>query len=267
MTTQLRNFVFTLNNPTDEEEKLLTTLSYKYLIYGREKGQSGTPHLQGYCELDKKISFNKMKKFISRMHIEPRKGTAKQAADYCKKDGDFVELGTISNPGKRTDLERFVDAVKEERPTKKQLIEQHTTTFARYPRFVEAVIATYHPPEVMENLDFHWYHGATGTGKSRTAREENPGAYIKNLNKWWDNYDNEPCVIIDEWHPDLELSLGAHLKRWADHYPFQAEVKGGTMFIRPPRIIVTSNFKLFDCFQKSENYEPLERRFKSREFK
>lgn len=265
--SRFRNFVFTINNWEEDDISRLMSLDPKYLVYGKEKGENGTPHLQGYMELPKPVSFQTVQKTLKkRAHIESRKGTALEAATYCKKDGEFIEVGTISNPGKRSDLLSFVAAAKEERPTKKRLIEEFTSTYARYPRFCESVISTYHPPPSMQVLDFYWFHGETGTGKSRTAREENPGAYIKNLNKWWDNYDNEDCIIIDEWHPELENSLGPHLKRWADHYPFQAEVKGGTMFIRPKKIIVTSNYTLFECFLQPQNYRPLERRFIERAF-
>lgn len=99
-----------------------------------------------------------------------------------------------------------------------------------------------------------------------TARQDNPGAYIKNTNKWWDGYVDQACVIIDEWNPELEKYLADHLKRWADHHPFSAEIKGGTMCIRPSRIIITSNFTLEECFALPQNLEPIKRRFKVREF-
>lgn len=61
--------------------------------------------------------------------------------------------------------------------------------------------------------------------------------------------------------------IGAHhLKMWADHYPFKAEVKGGSMLARPKRIIVTSNFSIRQCYEDPRDYEPLERRFKSHHY-
>ena len=37
--------------------------------------------------------------------MEARRGTAQQAADYCKKDGIFDEIGDISKQGQRSDIE------------------------------------------------------------------------------------------------------------------------------------------------------------------
>jgi len=57
-----RYYVFTLNNYTDEEKRLIkkavesktcigrTKHVITYCCYGEEKGESGTPHLQGYLE-------------------------------------------------------------------------------------------------------------------------------------------------------------------------------------------------------------------------
>lgn len=42
--------------------------------------------------------------------------------------------------------------------------------------------------------------------------------------------------------------LSSYLKILTDIYPFSAEIKGGTILIRSKCIIVTSNFKMVECF-------------------
>ena len=89
-----RNWCFTLNNYTAEDEARLASLSCKYIVYGREVGESGTPHLQGYVEFNKGRKFEKVKSLLGdSVHLEMRRGTSKEASDYCKKDGNFFRTG------------------------------------------------------------------------------------------------------------------------------------------------------------------------------
>lgn len=100
-----RKWCFTLNNYSEEEvKKLSQDLSdYKYVI-GREVGESGTPHLQGYVEHKNQITFSKMKKLMPRAHIEKARGNGKQNYTYCSKEGNF-----ITNMDFRTHREKLAD--------------------------------------------------------------------------------------------------------------------------------------------------------------
>ena len=135
---------------------------------------------------------------------------------------------------------------------------------------------------------FLWLWGPTGTGKSYFCNilvmllsafmqawaktfniEQQPlKVYYKNKNKYWDRYNNEEIVIVEEASPET-MKLSAHYyKQWIDEYPFNPEIKGATInYIRPKFFIITSNYSLRQCFTdpitgsiKMEDYEPLSRR-------
>jgi hypothetical protein len=87
-----------LNNPNENEQRGAWLPDSEYWVIGREKGEEGTPHLQGYVVFMDRYRLTQIKKLNSvcgRCHWEPHSqhSTPKQASDYCKKDGDFLEHG------------------------------------------------------------------------------------------------------------------------------------------------------------------------------
>jgi hypothetical protein len=128
---------FTLNNYTDDEVSILDSLhpqKVKYLVYGFEKGESGTPHLQGYMQCVKKQRLTALKKLLPKAHWEAAKGSPAQNRTYCTKENNFKEYGTAISQGKRCDLESYMDAVKDG-ATWETLTEGHPLVLARYRMF------------------------------------------------------------------------------------------------------------------------------------
>lgn len=263
-----RSWVFTLNNPTEGEILGLQGLPVRYLIYGNEVSPTtNTPHLQGYLETINKTSRKQLSKMIPRAYTEQRKGTQEEAIAYCKKDGLVHEHGvpamsqtTKGECGKRTYEDAF-QLAKEGRID--EIEEPLRTRFYNTYKNIRKDYQLVPPPN--DSLDLHWFYGPTGTGKSTTAREENPGYYVKGTNKWWDGYVDQPCVIIEEWNPTVPEVLSQQLKEWCDHHAFSAQTKGGMICIRPPKIIITSNYSMEECFSQ-RLLEPLRRRFKQTHF-
>lgn len=271
---RVRAFTFTLNNYTDPEVDDLKILAQqsKYLVFGREVGESGTPHLQGYVYLrDAKTLSAIIKKFPRRCHLEVAICDPTINYKYCTKGGDFEEFG--SRP--LTDREKG----EEERERYK-----HAWDLAKKGAFedidsdirvrlygtLKKIRADYLPiPKAQDKMDFHWFVGPSGAGKTTAARNENPVHYLKDPNtKWWDGYVDQPCVIIEDYDPKCDPVLQQMLKRWADHWPFAAEVKGGSVVIRPPKIVITSNYTMEQCFDHDVDglLNPLSRRFSVRQF-
>lgn len=267
MSQMSRYWMFTLNNYVPDEEAELAKTECKYMLYGYEVGEQGTPHLQGYIVFECNKRMSALKKLLPRAHWDLRRGTHEQAVEYCKKDGHFIERGEPPMSKRKQgemEQERWKSA-------------RHAAEEGRFDDIPSDIYVKFRTnlhkihedaqvvPASQEILDFHWWCGATGTGKSKTARDENPGYYVKQTNKWWDGYKGQPCVIIEEWSPEMKM-LGNYLKQWCDHHPFSAETKGGTKCIRPPKIIITSNYSLEECFDDMNVLLPLQRRLQIKHF-
>ena len=87
-----------MNNFKDGEERGAWLPDAEYWVIGKETGSEGTPHLQGYVVFMDRYRLAQIKKYdtvCGRAHWEPQSAhsTPKQASDYCKKDGQFLEHG------------------------------------------------------------------------------------------------------------------------------------------------------------------------------
>lgn len=154
-----RHWTFTLNNYTDDDVSKLQQLpsGARYLVYGKEVGDAGTPHLQGFISFKQVQRVQRIKDlFDGKAHIEVARNP-KCAAQYCKKDGDFKEFGEPpKQSGKRTDLEALAKAIQEGETDRKKLRSEYPTVCARYGNFVTQLIIDQIPDPV---LKFHALNG------------------------------------------------------------------------------------------------------------
>lgn len=166
MAPQSQRWCFTVNNYTDEQQghicQLLAGPDVSYGIYGREVGDSGTPHLQGFVIFRDRIRRNAVSEFFGDIHphLEPARGTSLQASEYCRKDGDVEEFGTCPNPGKRNDFDELKSWVLEHptKPTAPMLAREFPQLFLKYGRLMEWVDAIYPSATLEEGETRDWQH-------------------------------------------------------------------------------------------------------------
>ena len=263
-TPKYRNFTITVNNPTEEDVTLLDTVPCKYIVYGNEVGESGTPHKQGTIIFKSQKTLSAaIKSLPRRAHVEVCKHVFK-SIEYCKKDGDFIERGeppkTKEDQG-NMEKERWANFISlAEQDRLEEIDPKDRVKHYRAAEYFRSEGAKKRRLEDTEER-MEWYYGPSGTGKSRKARSENPAAYLKMCNKWWDGYADEDCVIIEDFDKKHDV-LAHHMKIWGDRYDFLAEHKGGAKRIRPKKIIVTSNYHPKDIWTQVADLEPILRRFK-----
>lgn len=134
-----KNWVFTLNNYTDEDVDRLKNSGAPlvYAVIGREVGESNTPHLQGMCCFSIRKRFAFVKGFIgANAHIEICRNV-NHSETYCKKEGNFFIVGAkpVSNQGQRSDMDAFKDDVKAGNISVVSVREIHSDLYARCPQF------------------------------------------------------------------------------------------------------------------------------------
>lgn len=243
MGSKTRNYCFTLNNPTVLEIELIKNYEVKYQCHQEEIGAEGTRHLQGYVQFTNPVGLQGARRFSLRAHFERARGTPLQCIEYCSKPesavpGTFWETGTRpTGQGARSDLAAVVAAVKSG-ASNAQVVEDFGEQFVKFHRGLQTLRYV-----ISAKRDFKttvkWWHGSTGSGKSRAAFDENPDAYWKDpCNKWWDGYDGEECVVIDDYRRDF-CTFSA-LLRLFDRYPLRLESKGGTISFLARTLIITT---------------------------
>lgn len=232
----VKAWVFTLNNYDEEDiQRLEEGDWWSYLIYGKEVGEGGTPHLQGYVQLKTRLRLNGVKVLIRAAHWEARRGSHNEAREYCMKDGTYKELGEANYQGKRDDLDQCRMQALEEG------LRGVTSTCSQQQMRVAEKFLTYNEEERDWMPEITWIWGPPRIGKSKLARTitGKDDVYTKNtMGKWWCGYDKHANVIIDDfrdsWMPLTELlSI-------LDRYPRQVECKNGNRQLLARKIVITS---------------------------
>jgi len=83
-----RNWSFTLNNYTEDEIAQITHYKNAKMSVWKEKGESGTPHLQGYVEFKNGLTLRSVKKHLGdRIHFETSYKCRAANLRYTQKEG------------------------------------------------------------------------------------------------------------------------------------------------------------------------------------
>lgn len=255
---QTKYWVFTLNNPADNELPSAWP-GVTYAVWQREKGESGTEHLQGYVIFEKKLRLTTVKKFDRHAHWEARRGNHEQAKSYATKEDTRIdgpwECGEEPIPkeqGKRNDLLQLKRKLDE--GATEANIAADPDLFPVWARHYK-VVARY---KMLTGKQRDWpvftqvIWGAPGLGKTRKAlHEAGPAAYWLprpgGQTAWFDGYIGQDVIVIDEFYGWLALDL---LCRILDRYPFQVETKGGSQPLLVRKVIITSNVAPLQWYPK-----------------
>jgi len=87
----------------------------------------------------------------------------------------------------------------------------------------------------------YWIWGLTNTGKTHSAINLGETYYFKDDGKWWDNYNYEDVIIIDDFNLK-DLWSFWDLMQLLGENKYQGEIKGGYININSKYIVIICEF-------------------------
>lgn len=221
---------------------------------------TGAKHWQLFISFKRAVRLAAIKKlFGSRIHAEPSR--SKSAEEYVFKDetsveGTRFELG--SKPLKRNSKTDW--ALVKECAKCGNLEEIPDDIYIKYYNVLKRIaMDNMIKPVDLTSCAGIWIYGPPGVGKSHYVRQHyGESLYLKAQNKWWDGYQGERNVLLDDF--DCKV-LGHYIKIWADKYTFIGECKGSSIQIRPQNFIITSNYTPEQIWDDEMLIQAIKRRF------
>lgn len=282
-------------------ERLKNSGKVAGFAFQKEKGANGTEHYQMYVELKNQSRMDGVKEIIGddTIHCEGAKATRAQNVNYCTKaesrEGEPVVWGTCNEKGgqgERTDLKKFGEAVINARGLTNEIINEHVGAAIKYGKHACNLVTFMnyndakkeaHAKVVARKMareegrriegikprELVLMFGPTAVGKTTLAEEmaldydEDNLAYKKHgNNKWWDNYQGEKAVIVDEWK--IGFASFEEFNALTNEGIALCETKGGHVTMQAKAMLFTSNrhpMHIFECKKNEPRYRALARRF------
>ncbi len=284
MSGQYRNWCITLCNPRPGAVIIWGMMrthlhqDVSFLVFQSEIGDGtdavpiGTPHYQAYVEFKRPKRLRGVKRiFGPRIHAERRLGTQAQAIAYCEKLASRDPTGLSAREGvpKRARgqpkgafsvmVRKMADGA-----TLEEVEDESPETMVMY----RDKLVDYHLRKMGHRdwaMEIEIYVGVSGTGKSTTAKLDNPGAYHGDWPKggrwWWPGYCGQECVILDEFRHQIKMDLMMNVM---DRHTMHLEAKGRSFEMVSKKLIITTNIDPCDWYPgvPFAAKDPLQRRIR-----
>lgn len=189
--------------------------------------------------------------------------------NYCMKEESRMEgpweLGERPMQGSRTDGEEVKEMILGGAKVRDIAINA-PDYYIRYHKGVEKLYNLIKCEDrVPGQLVCKWFWGKSGVGKTRAATRDaieiaGERPYIKDSSKWWDMYNGEKVVIIDDYNPSGGLDFRTFLRLTDKWQPFMGEYKGGYTKVSATVIYLTCEHPPSEFWFDNELIQ-VERRF------
>jgi len=269
MANQFRNYILTINNPTQTDEEFVEYLKgiehLKYFVFQREKGeQKETPHFQLYIEFNMGKRFANMKELFPTAHIEQRRGTKDQARKYCMKDDATRvsgphEYGVFAEERERTDLTDIIELI-HAGATDSEIKQLFPSQFFRYYKNIQFMRQQYLEEKfknTFRGLEVTYIHGSAGVGKTKFVMEKYGYENVFRITNYergmFDAYKGQDVIIFEEFRSSLKVEEMLNL---LDGYPLQLPCRYNDKTACYTKVYLITNIAFDEQYKNIQHEQP-----------
>jgi len=269
MANQFRNYILTINNPsqTDEEfaEYLKSLKHIKYYAFQREQGEKkATPHFQLYIEFNVGKTFPTMKEYFPTAHIEQRHGSKQQARDYCLKDdgtriGTPYEYGEFAEERERTDLTDIIEMI-HSGANDNEIKEVFPSQYFRYYKNIQFMRQQYLEDKFKNTfriLETTYIYGSAGIGKTKYVMEKYGYENVFRITNYergmFDAYKGQDVIVFEEFRSSLKVEEMLNL---LDGYPLQLPCRYNDKTACYTKVYIITNIPFNEQYKNIQTEQP-----------
>ncbi len=204
---------------------------------------TGRRHFQGHIQFINKKRMNGVKKIFecNKIALFSCRGSIEHNINYCSKDGKYNKLGIFIQQGIRTDFEDMKKML-DDGATLEELAKKYFSQFIMYGNGLRQYkkLCDQRRSKKFRLLDVELVCGPTNTNKTRNALEKYPNAFkiTGTQLKWWDGYNGENELLIDEYNNDVGITS---MLNYLDGYQLRLDIKGSFTYAQWTKVIITTN--------------------------
>jgi hypothetical protein len=257
-----RHWLLTINYKETEatsdielEFTLQNLTRIRYYIFQLEQGENGTQHHQIYLSFHDNQRFSYLKKQFPTAHIEARKGTHKQASDYCSKEdtrvGSVHEWGDPPDEqGKRSDIITIYEMINDGF-TLKDIREAFPSQYLRYRQQIHTVHQEILADDYLHkkrNVKVYFINDIAGAGKTRLVYDLYGFDDIYRVVDYehpFDSYTTQKVLVLDEYRGQFKIET---LLNILDIYPLKLPARYSNKVACYDTVFIISNVSLHEMY-------------------
>jgi len=198
-------------------------------------------------------------------HIERRKGSRKEAREYCMQEDTrlsetFYEVGEFVGDGEKSGIEMIIEMIKEGY-SDGEIMDLFPTLYVRHFKTLKSLRQeiVYNDFKNKRRLDLQvtYLYGAPGVGKTRYVMDKFGDANVYRVTDYehpFDGYSGQDVIVFEEFRSSLPIE---DMLNYLDIYPLELPARYGNKVACYTKVFIVTNIMPHKQYEFVQQYHPV----------